>query len=208
MWLAPHAEFTLPAIDRDTDWRVTLETKVWRPRGVPLPRVRIDVDGVTVADQIIKRNVDLGITAPRRPGTSGIIVGIDTTPPYLPVRDPRKLGVAIASITLEPIGGWPRAPRRAAASGRTPSLFLRHRCSPESTSAVGRRVRDSRGLGSSRPSCAGSGLTCSIRRTFLCLPPALGRGCSPRYGVLKSGVSNDSAQPRSSWSRSPLQRVT
>ncbi len=124
MWLAPRAEFTLPAIDRDIDWRVTLETKVWRPRGVPLPRVRIDVDGVTVADEIIKRNVNLGITAPRRPGTSGIIVGIDTTPPYLPARDPRKLGVAMASITLEPIGGWPRAPRRAAASGAAAIAIL------------------------------------------------------------------------------------
>ena len=123
-WIAPHAEFAIPTIDRGSDWRVTLDTKVWRPSGVPLPRVRIDVDGVTVTDQVIRRNVNLGVVAPRRPGTNGLVVSIDTTPPFLPARDPRKLGVAVASITLEPVGGWPRAPWRAAACGAAALAIL------------------------------------------------------------------------------------
>jgi hypothetical protein len=117
-WTGPHAEFTLPALDRDTDWRVTLEIKVWRPAGVPLPRVRVGVDGIVVTEQVIAGDMALAATAPRRAGARGITVSIDTTPAFAPgPRDTRRLGVAVASMTLEPIGGVPRAPRRAAASG-------------------------------------------------------------------------------------------
>lgn len=117
-WTGPHAEFTVPAVDRSIDWRVTIEIKVWRPRGVPLPNVRIGVDGVTVTEQMLKGDVALAATAVRRTDASGITVSIDTTPAFEPgPRDKRKLGVAIASMTLEPIGGAPRVPLRAAANG-------------------------------------------------------------------------------------------
>ncbi len=117
VWLGPDAGFSVPALDRSTDWQVTLDVKTWRPRGVPPPRVLIDIDGATVSDQIVRSSMPLAVTAQKRSGTRGVTVGIFTTPPWVPARDPRKLGVAVASITLEPIGGLPRAPWKAAANG-------------------------------------------------------------------------------------------
>ena len=124
-WSGPHAEFTLPDVDREIDWRITADLKVWRPPGVPMPQVKLGVDGLTVADQAIKGDIALTATAPRRGGTSGITVGIDTTPPFVPgPRDHRKLGVAVASITLEPSGDAPHVPRRAAANGAAAVAIL------------------------------------------------------------------------------------
>lgn len=116
-WTGPHAELMVPALDRRTDWRVTLEIKLWRPPDVPRPRLRVDVDGVTAMDRVFRGNAALSVIAPRRPGTSGLTVSIDAAPPFVPGRDTRELGVAVASIALEPLGGTPRAPRRAAANG-------------------------------------------------------------------------------------------
>jgi hypothetical protein len=125
VWTGPHAEFTVPAIDRSIDWRVTIDMKVWRPPGVPLPNVRIGVDGVTVAEQMIKGDFALAATAPRRTDARGITVSIDTTPAFQPgPGDTRKLGVAVASMTLEPIGGVPGVPRRAAAFGVAAIVIL------------------------------------------------------------------------------------
>jgi hypothetical protein len=124
MWTAPHAQFSIAGLDRRLDWRVTIETNTWRPRGVSLPMVRIGVDGVTLAEARTRRDLTLAVVAPRRSAASGIVVSIDTTPAYTPPRDRRQLGVTVTSMTLEPIGGVPRVPWRAAASGVAAILML------------------------------------------------------------------------------------
>ena len=107
-WSGPHAEFTLPEIDRRIEWQVTADIKIWRPPGVPLPTVRIGVDGETLTEQPMKGDLLLRVTAPKRTNASGITVSIDTSPPFVPgPRDHRKLGVAVASMTLEPAGEAP-----------------------------------------------------------------------------------------------------
>ena len=105
-------------IDRRIEWRVTSDIKIWRPPGVPLPTVRIGVDGETVTEQPMKGDRLLRVTAPKRTNASGITVSIDTSPPFVPgPRDHRKLGVAVASMTLEPAGDAPGFPVRTAVSG-------------------------------------------------------------------------------------------
>lgn len=124
-WTGPHAEFTVPALDRSIHWRVVLELKIWRPPGVPMPSVRIGVDGTTIAEQLVNGDRGLAATAPRRPGANGITVSIDTTPAFQPgPQDSRSLGVAVASMTLEPIAGAPSVPRRAAAYGAAAIFIL------------------------------------------------------------------------------------
>ena len=124
VWTAPHAEFSIPGLDRRLDWRVTIETETWRPRGVSLPMVRIGVDGVTLAEEQTRRELTLAVVASRRTDASGITVSIDTTPAYAPPKDRRQLGVTVTSMTLEPIGGVPHVPWRAAASGIAAILIL------------------------------------------------------------------------------------
>jgi hypothetical protein len=124
VWTAPHAEFTVPGLDRRLEWKVTLETRTSRPRGVSLPRVRIGVDGVTMAEQRTRRELTLAVVAPRRTDASGVTISIDTTPAYAPSRERRQLGVAVRSMTLEPVGGVPGVPWRAAASGVAALLIL------------------------------------------------------------------------------------
>src|SRR5262245_39626742 len=45
-WTRPRAEFAVPGVDRRVAWRWIGQAMVARPPGVPLPRVRIAVDGV------------------------------------------------------------------------------------------------------------------------------------------------------------------
>ena len=124
VWTAPHADFSIPGLDRRLDWRVTIETATWRPQGMSLPLVRIGVDGVTVAEERTRRELTIAVVAPRRSDANGVTVSIDTTPGFVPLEDRRQLGVTVTSMTLEPIGGVPRVPWRAVASGIAALLIL------------------------------------------------------------------------------------
>src|ERR1700690_3401974 len=52
-WTRPLAEFSVPDLDRHVAWRWTGRALVWRPPGVPLPHVRIAVDGVVAFDRTL-----------------------------------------------------------------------------------------------------------------------------------------------------------
>jgi len=124
-WTQPHAEFTLPAIDRRVDWRINLELKVFRPPNVPMPVVRIGVDGVPAAEQLITGNTTLSATLPKRPGAYGMTVSIDTTPPFVPgPKDKRQLGIVVSSITLEPASDQPGVPLGTGANGAAAIAIL------------------------------------------------------------------------------------
>ena len=208
-WTGPHAEFTVPAIDRSIDWRVTINIRIWRPPGVPLPKVRIGVDGVTVTEQMLKGHLSLVATAPRRTDASGMTVSIDTTPAFEPgPHDTRKLGVAVASMTLEPIGGTPRLPRQAAANGVTAIVILATTVAALGTPSLwvaafallvawGEAALLARGIGP-------YGHT-PFR--FLSLPRASRRGCLRRYGAFNGCDGDRLAQLPSAWSPSASQRA-
>ena len=117
-WTSPHAELTIPSLDRRIDWRLTADVSIWRPPGVPRPRVVISVDGVPVLDRVIRGPFALDIPVSRRSGASHASIVIDTVPAFVPgPQDPRKLGIAIASISIAPASGTPLPPAQTAAAG-------------------------------------------------------------------------------------------
>ena len=117
-WTAPHAELTIPALDRQIDWRLTGDVNIWRPPDVPRPRVVVSVDGTPVLDREIRGPFALDIPLVRRPGASSAAIVIETSPAFVPgAQDPRKLGIAIASISIAPDKGTPRPPVRTAVAG-------------------------------------------------------------------------------------------
>src|SRR5262245_31567543 len=52
-WTGPHAELTIPALDRRAEWALTADLRMWRPPDA-LPHVRIVVDGTPVLDETLK----------------------------------------------------------------------------------------------------------------------------------------------------------
>ena len=111
VWTQPHAQITLGTLDRHIDWIMTADVRMWRPPGTPRPHVRIAVDGAPVFDEVVTRHVPLAIPVSRRAGPSGARIAIDTDPPFIPGSDDRrKLGIALAAITIQPTDAAPHIP--------------------------------------------------------------------------------------------------
>lgn len=125
VWTRPHAELSVAGLDRRVDWRFTGDVMVWRPSGVPPPKLRIAVDEVVGLEDTIADTVRLDIPIPRRADMKGATLTLDTTPGFVPgPQDSRELGVAIRSMAIAPAGGVPLPPIRALAAGTLAVLAI------------------------------------------------------------------------------------
>lgn len=125
-WASPHAELSMPGLDRRIDWRWTGRAIVWRPAGIRLPSVRIAVDGVAALERTIDHDFELvEVTVPRRPGRTGVTLTVDTVPGFVagPATS-RELGVALDSMSLKPAGGPLLPPSPALVGGTLAALVL------------------------------------------------------------------------------------
>ena len=125
-WTRPKAELSVPELDRRVTWRWTARASAWRPAGVAPPKVRVAVDGVVAAERTVSRNSELlEVVVPRRADDAGVTLTFDTEPGFVPgASDARDLGIALASMSLTPIDGWPRPPMWALAGGTLAVLIL------------------------------------------------------------------------------------
>ena len=124
-WTRPHAGLALPAIDRRVPWRLAIRAQVWRPAGVPLPRVRLAADGIALVDRVMDGGEsEVGATIPPRPGRRGVLVTIDTAPFVPGGEDTRALGLAVESVRLQAASGWPRLPFSALAPAALAVLLI------------------------------------------------------------------------------------
>lgn len=125
-WTRPQAELSVPGLDRWTDWRWTGRVIMSRPPGVPPAHVRISVDDIAALDWIMTRDFELlEVMVPRRPGKTGVTLTLDTVPAFVPgLEDSRELGIALESMSLEPVAGRPLPPSKALVGGVLAVLAL------------------------------------------------------------------------------------
>ena len=125
-WTHPHVDISLPGLDRGVAWRWTARAILWRPPGVPLPTVRVAADGVVVFERTLRQDFEpLDVTLPERVGRNGLTLTIETVPSFVPgPSDSRELGIALESMSFEPVDGVPLPPRQALAGGACAVLML------------------------------------------------------------------------------------
>jgi hypothetical protein len=123
-WTEPRAEVRIPALDRRVEWRFQGRLKIWRPAGVPLPQVTISIDGAPAFDALVSGDMALDLAISRTDARDATIT-IETTPAFVPGGgDPRRLGVAIASMRIEPARERPMPPLRTAVNGALSIVIL------------------------------------------------------------------------------------
>ena len=117
-WTDTRAELAIPAIDRRLPWRLTGNANIWRPPGVPRPRVVVSVDGVPVIDRVFRGPFALDIPIAPRVHGNGVTIIIESSPAFLPgPEDPRSLGIAVAGISIAPEGQLPPPPLPSVLAG-------------------------------------------------------------------------------------------
>jgi hypothetical protein len=105
-WTGPRAEISFPGFDRARAWRCAASVRGGRPGGVPLPMVAVEIDGVAVVRRAVTNDYqEIEATAPARPRTPGLRVGITSSPAFVPAGDPRELGVQVDRLTCRPAAG-------------------------------------------------------------------------------------------------------
>lgn len=114
-WTGPRAEISFPQFDRASAWRCAVSVRGGRPGGVPLPLVALEIDGVAVVKRAVTNDYqEFEATAPARPRTPGLRVGVTSSPTFVPAGDPRELGVQVDRVTCRPAaGGLILPPQRA-----------------------------------------------------------------------------------------------
>src|SRR5262252_5099149 len=113
-WTRDKAELSVPGLDRRVTWRWTGRASAWRPAGIPQPMARVTVDGVVAAERSVSGHAELvEVVVPKRADGAGVTLTFDTEPGFVPgPSDTRNLGIALASMSLAPVDGWPRPPMR------------------------------------------------------------------------------------------------
>jgi len=114
-WTSARAEVALPRFDRASAWRCAASVRAGRPPGVPLPTVELEVDGVALVRRTAANDyLELEVTVPARPRTTGLRFAIAASPTFVPPGDPRPLGVQVDRLSCRPAGdGLVFPPRRA-----------------------------------------------------------------------------------------------
>jgi len=125
VWAGPHADLTVPGLDRRVGWRWHALAIIWRPETVPRPFLRVAVDGVLAFEGTITRDLTtIDVAIPKRLG-AGVTLTFDASPGFVPgPGDRRQLGLAFSSISFEPARSAPQPPWRAVAGGVLALLFL------------------------------------------------------------------------------------
>ena len=114
-WTGARGEVVFTRFDRAAAWRCAVSVRAGRPGGTPLPMVALEVDGVALTRRAgTNEYQELEVTAPPRPRTPGLRLGIVTSPTFVPPGDPRELGVQVDRITCRPVGGGLVLPPRRA----------------------------------------------------------------------------------------------
>jgi hypothetical protein len=114
-WTSARGEIAFPMFDRASAWRCSVSVRGGRPSGIPLPMVALEIDGVALTRRAVTNDYHgLEITAPARPRTPGLRLGIVTSPTFVPPGDPRELGVQVDRVSCRPAGGGLVLPPRRA----------------------------------------------------------------------------------------------
>jgi hypothetical protein len=107
-WSRPNFGLTVPGLDRNHPWIVTVRYRAARP-DESTPTVTIALDGVVVAREVLAHDfVERRLELPARAGSLPTQVAFTVDPPYVPAGDPRALGALVDWIRLEPAdaGAW------------------------------------------------------------------------------------------------------
>jgi hypothetical protein len=124
-WTGPHAQISLPGLDRRVAWRWSAIAHLSRARE-QYPTVRIAVDGVVLATHVMSADAErLEVTLPPRAGRTGGTVNLDTSPPFVPgAGDQRELGLALEAMSIAPSNGVPLPPEPSVVLGTLAILAL------------------------------------------------------------------------------------
>lgn len=111
-WTSRRADVKLAGLNRATEWRCAVRLRGGRGPELPLPRVDVAADGLTVAERTVTNTFeDLPFTVAPRP-VPGLSLSITSVPTFVPgPADTRELGVMVDGLECRPEGRLVLPPR-------------------------------------------------------------------------------------------------
>ena len=111
-WTSRRADVKLAGLNRATEWRCAVRLRGGRGPELPLPRVDVAADGLSVAERTVTNtfeDVPFTVVTPTRPGLS---LSITSVPTFVPgPSDTRELGVMVDGLECRPEGRLVLPPR-------------------------------------------------------------------------------------------------
>jgi hypothetical protein len=118
-WTSDDAVVRLPGLDRRVDWTLHLRVRGGRMAPAVNPAITVLLDGAEASTQATAADfTDVDVVIPKRPDHRGLTLGLRSSATFVPgPGDPRRLGVMIDRLSLEPSGAVlvPRAALDASA---------------------------------------------------------------------------------------------
>ena len=104
-WTSDDAVVKLPGLDRRMEWTLHLRVRGGRVAPAVNPVITITADGVTVETRPTSADFqDVTVVIPSRPDRRGLTVGLRSSDVFVPAGDPRRLGVMLDRLSIEPSG--------------------------------------------------------------------------------------------------------
>ena len=111
-WTSRRADVKLAGLNRATEWRCAVRLRGGRGPELPLPRVDVAADGLSVAERTVTNTFeDVPFTVVPRPAP-GLSLSITSVPTFVPgPSDTRELGVMVDGLECRPEGRLVVPPR-------------------------------------------------------------------------------------------------
>jgi hypothetical protein len=111
-WTSRRADVKLAGLNRATEWRCAVRLRGGRGPELPLPRVDVAADGLSVAERTVTNTFeDVPFTVVPRPAP-GLSLSITSVPTFVPgPSDTRELGVMVDGLECRPEGRLVLPPR-------------------------------------------------------------------------------------------------
>jgi len=111
-WTSRRADVKLAGLNRATEWRCAVRLRGGRGPELPLPRVAVAADGLSVAERTVTNTFeDVPFTVVPRPAP-GLSLSITSVPTFVPgPSDTRELGVMVDGLECRPEGRLVLPPR-------------------------------------------------------------------------------------------------